>query len=281
MQNNSILEFIGEYINAGLREEISGGTVTHINFDDETLQLFITVKFDRYVDDKIIQLVRNEVKNALSINKVNIKGVFPSSAFSQSCAPLLIRVLRDNVAAANGFTENAKVYIEPDSVKFELNDGAGILKEAQADAFLEKYIQECFGINLKVKFEGESALTVDSPEYLKMQAEGVKIEIPKEEPKAPKKPQKEYDDLPISLTNAKVIYGNKIKSKPVPLNGISIEDGNVTVWGNVFGFDIRETRDGKRKIINFNITDKTNSYAVKIFEANQNCEELVKNLSNG
>ena len=81
MQNNSILEFIGEYINAGLREEISGGTVTHINFDDETLQLFITVKFDRYVDDKIIQLVRNEVKNALSINKVNIKGVFPSSAF--------------------------------------------------------------------------------------------------------------------------------------------------------------------------------------------------------
>lgn len=281
MQNNSILEFIGEYINVGLREEISGGTVTHISFDDETLQLFITAKFDRYVEDKIIQLVRGEVKEALGINKVNIKGIYPSSALGQNCAALFIRTLKDNIAAANGFLEKAEVYIESEKVKFCLNDGASILKEAQADDFLEKYIQECFGVNVKVVFEGESALSIDSPEYIKMQAEGVKIEIPKEEPKAPKKPKKEYDDLPISLTNAKVIYGSKIKSKPVPLNGISIEDGNVTVWGNVFGFDMRETRDGKRKIINFNITDKTNSYAVKIFEANQNCEELVKNIGNG
>ena len=93
--------------------------------------------------------------------------------------------------------------------------------------------------------------------------------------------EKEYEDLPISLTNAKVIYGNKIKSKPVPLKGISIEDGNVTVWGKVFSLDMRDTRDGKRKIINFNITDKTSSYTVKIFEAVQNCEQLVANISDG
>ena len=67
----------------------------------------------------------------------------------------------------------------------------------------------------------------------------------------------------------------------MPLNEISIEDGNVTVWGRVFSLDMRDTKDGKRKIINFNITDKTNSYTVKIFEAVQNCEQLVANIDNG
>ncbi|MEE1012358.1 MAG: PHP domain-containing protein, partial [Acutalibacteraceae bacterium] len=123
---------------------------------------------------------------------------------------------------------------------------------------------------------------LDSPEYKQMQADNIKIEMPViEEEKKPKAAKQEYDDLPISLTNAKVIYGSKIKSKPVPLSGISIEDGNVTVWGRIFSLDMRDTRDGKRKIINFNITDKTNSYTVKIFEAVQNCEQLCENLADG
>ena len=38
MQENAILNFIGEYINAGLREIFSGGTVEHILLDEETMK---------------------------------------------------------------------------------------------------------------------------------------------------------------------------------------------------------------------------------------------------
>ncbi len=283
MQENSILNFIGELINAGLREIFSGGRVEHIFLDEDTMKLSITARFDRYVEDNFIVAAQNEIKKTLGINKVIIKPLYPQSAFTEKCIPQLIRALKENIAAANGFLENAKFVFGNDSVEISVFNGADILVEAGANDFLSKYIRDTFGVQITVEIKGEfGAPKLDSPEYKQMQAEGVKIEVPvADEPKKPKAPKQEYEDLPISLTNAKVIYGNKIKSKPVPLSGISIEDGNVTVWGRVFSLDMRDTRDGKRKIINFNITDKTNSYTVKIFEAVQNCEQLVANISDG
>ncbi len=281
MQNNGILNFIGDHINAGLREVFSGGEVTAIDFDESDLKLNIDAKFNRYVEDKFILMAQNEVKTALGINKVTIKPAFPSSAFSSKCVPLLSRFLKENVAAANGYLENALFIVEEGRVKIELENGAALLNEAGAAEMLAKFVDATFGVHTKVQITGDKEVSIDSPEYVKMQEESVTIEIPKDEPKAPKKAKQEYDDLPISLSNAKVIYGNKIKSKPVPLSSVSIEDGNVTVWGTVFGLDMRDTRDGKRKIINFNITDKTNSYTVKIFEAVTDCEQLVANISNG
>ena len=140
MQEKGLLYFIGEFLNAGLREELSHGEVTHITFDDDTMQLFVTAKFDRYVDDKIILMAKNEVKNALGINKVNLTGIYPSSALTEACAPLLLRVLKENVAAANGFVERAKISIDGESVKFEIFDGADILNEAGAKEFLTKFL---------------------------------------------------------------------------------------------------------------------------------------------
>ena len=279
MQNN-ILDFIGEYLSEGLREILSGGLVEHINLDEENMKLGITAAFDRYIEDKNIILVQNEVKKALGLNKVTVIPHYRADALGEQCVPQLIRALKENIATANGFLENSKFSFSEDLLSVSVLNGADILNESGAKEFLSKYIRECFGVNISVEIKGEGSAKLDSPEYVQMQTQGVKIEVPvAEEPKKPKPKRKEYDDLPISLTNAKVIYGSRIKTKPVPLSGVTIEDGNVTVWGRIFSLDIRDTRDGKRKIINFNITDKTNSYTVKIFEAVQNCEMLVDNLA--
>ncbi|MBR5562515.1 MAG: PolC-type DNA polymerase III [Clostridia bacterium] len=282
MQENSILNFIGEHINAGLREIFSGGLVERISFDEETLKLSITARFDRYIEDNFILNAQNEIKAALGINKAVITPLYHQSAFSDKCIPQLIRAVKENIAAANGFLEDAKFTLKDGEIEIYVFNGADILAEAGTKDYLSKFVRETFGIQVAVEITGESGAKLDSPEYVQMQASGIKIEVPVEEDlNKPKEAKQEYDDLPISVTNAKVIYGSKIKSKPVPLNGISIEDGNVTVWGKVFSLDMRDTKDGKRKIINFNITDKTNSYTVKIFEAVQNCEQLVANLANG
>ncbi|MBQ3007063.1 MAG: PolC-type DNA polymerase III [Clostridia bacterium] len=282
MQENNILNFIGEYINPGLREIFSGGTVEHISLDEETMKLSITARFDMYVEDRFIISAQNEIKNALGINKAVIIPLYHRNAFTQACVPQLARAMKDNIAAANGFLENAQFTLRDDAVDIYVFNGAEILIESGAKEFLSKYIRDTFGVQATVEIRGEGSAKLDSPEYVQMQAEGIKIEVPVEEDLSkPKAAKQEFEDLPISLTNAKVIYGNKIKSKPVPLKEISIEDGNVTVWGKVFSLDMRDTKDGKRKIINFNITDKTNSYTVKIFEAVQNCEQLVDNLADG
>lgn len=282
MRNNDILNFIAPCLNGELSEALSGGEILRITFDDGALALSASVKFDRLIADRLILDVQKAVREYFGIRKVTLSPVYTGLELSQDCAPLLIRAVKENIAAANGFLDSAEFGFADGSVSLTVPDGAQLLIDAKTPEFLERFIDETFDKRVKVSINsGKTAVTIDSPEYVEMQSKNVNIEIPKEAPPERKKPKQEYDDLPISLTNAKVIFGSKIKSKPVALKGVSIEDGNVTVWGSVFALQIRDTRDGKRKIITFNITDKTNSFTVKIFEMSQNCETLVKNISDG
>lgn len=282
MRNNDILNFIAPCLNDELSEALSGGEILRITFDDGALSLSTSVKFDRLIADRLILDAQKAVREYFGIRKVTLSPVYTGLELSQDCAPMLIRAVKENIAAANGFLDSAKFGFADGSVSLTVPDGAQLLIDAKTPEFLERFISETFDKRVKVCINsGKTAVTIDSPEYVEMQSKNVNIEIPKEAPPERKKPKQEYDDLPISLTNAKVIFGSRIKSKPVALKGVSIEDGNVTVWGSVFALQIRDTRDGKRKIITFNITDKTNSFTVKIFEMSQNCETLVKNISDG
>ena len=282
MRNNDILNFIAPCLNGELSEALSGGEILRITFDDGALALSASVKFDRLIADRLILDAQKAVREYFGIRKVTLSPVYTGLELSQDCAPLLIRAVKENIAAANGFLDSAEFGFADGSVSLTVPDGAQLLIDAKTPEFLERFIDETFDKRVKVSINsGKTAVTIDSPEYVEMQSKNVNIEIPKEAPPERKKPKQEYGDLPISLTNAKVIFGSKIKSKPVALKGVSIEDGNVTVWGSVFALQIRDTRDGKRKIITFNITDKTNSFTVKIFEMSQNCETLVKNISDG
>ena len=117
--------------------------------------------------------------------------------------PQLIRAVKENIAAANGFLENAKIEVSETNVKMTVYNGADILAEAGAKEFLEKYIRECFGVAVAVEIKGENTATLDSPEYVQMQKEGIKIDVTAvSEPPKPKKPEREYDDLPISVTES-------------------------------------------------------------------------------
>lgn len=282
MKNNDILNFIAPCLNEEQTEAIFGGEVRKISFDDDALSLSAEILFERFVPDRIILDIQRAIREYFKINKVTLYAVYSSVELSEECVPMLVRAVKDNVAAANGFFDTARFEFSHGALNIVVSDGLQLLIEAKADDFLEKFILGTFGKSVKVSLNSDkTAVTIDSPEYVEMQSKNVNIEIPKEAPPERKKPKREYDDLPISLTNAKTVFGNPIKSKPVALSGVSIEDGNVTVWGEIFSLQIRETRDGKRKIITFNITDKTNSYTVKIFEMSQNCEKLIKNISDG
>lgn len=281
MRNTNILNFIGDFIDEKLRNVLSGGEVVKINFNEDTSSLNITAKFDKYIDYGCVLDSQRQIKEALSISRVSLECLYPSGEFDEKCVGELVYVLKNGIAASNGFLDSAEFLFADNGVDIKVREGADILNEGGASSLLSAYISERFGIRGNVTVSGGEGMSIDSPEYIAMQEQNIKIDVPKEEPPKPKKPVREYDDLPISTTNAKVIFGNKIKSKPVPLKDISLEDGNVTVWGTVFGLNIRDTKDGKRKIISYNITDKTNSFTVKLFDTVQNTAVLVENIADG
>ncbi|HZK38662.1 MAG TPA: PolC-type DNA polymerase III [Clostridia bacterium] len=97
----------------------------------------------------------------------------------------------------------------------------------------------------------------------------------------PARPERMYPDLPICAGSARRLYGVDFKRKPTPLSEISYMDGGVVVWGEVFNFKEQKTRDGRKTILLFSITDNTGAYKVKIFDDCRECAKLTQTLKNG
>lgn len=64
------------------------------------------------------------------------------------------------------------------------------------------------------------------------------------------------------------------EKEPVPISEATIEAGRITVWGEVFDIESRETRDGSRKIYSIDITDYTNSITLKLIQQANDCSKI-------
>ncbi|MFV0400088.1 MAG: PolC-type DNA polymerase III [Oscillospiraceae bacterium] len=75
-----------------------------------------------------------------------------------------------------------------------------------------------------------------------------------------------------------VLKGKSIRNPPMPLREVREESGEVTVWGDIFAIETRETRNGKI-ILSIQFTDYTSSNIIKVFADND--EEPIFELKKG
>ena len=283
MDSKNFLSVFGDYID----NEVVKGHLKNVNIESMTLfrekrNLAVIVSSDKIVSPGALIKSEKLIKNCLQLSHVEILPKFPAESFDASFYAYIAERTKQNFAAANGFLVDAEANLENGVFTVHLKQGGvEILEKAGADRFTAKQLKDIFGIEATVKFISDE---IDKEEFqrvveevtLKKQEENNQTAQPKK-----KTPVQEFPDLPISYTNAAPLYGNVIKTRPTAFKDISHEDGMVTVWGEVFSLDVRETRDGRNKIISFNITDLTNSYTVKLFEANENTKSLLSKLKDG
>ncbi|MBQ6264581.1 MAG: PolC-type DNA polymerase III [Clostridia bacterium] len=281
MNNNSLLYFIGEYLPPEQQAVFEGATVRSIELSDAG-ELKIDADFPSYIGYRKIKHIAHKLRLALGNDSVIITEHYPSGSLSQSAVADLTEYLKDSKAATNGFIDSVPVDFDGDSIVYHINAGYVILENIGAAKCLEDYIINTFSQSVSVKFVTDEVrtVTIDSPEYVEMQNAAVDP-VNFTEDDGEKKPKREFEDLPLTYHNAKVVLGGRVKSKPKPIKDITIMDGNVTAWGDVFGLELKETKDGTRNIINFYITDYTSSYTVKIFETKENSRAAAEYLNNG
>lgn len=241
--------------------------------------LNLTLRFSKFVSIDSVLCAEKEIKKVMNLTNAFIKPKFQPEDFNKDFYPYLVERMKEKFPATNGFLNQSTALSDENSLQVTLKHGGiEIINSMPCDDFCEKIIRECFGKNINVIFLGEvvddKALNQIKEQISKEAENAVIVENVK------KNPIKEYDDLPISLTNAKAIFGNIIKNKPKNISDISPDDGSIVTWGDVFDLDIRETKDGRNNIVSFSITDYTSSYSCKLFDAKENCKSLIKKLSN-
>ena len=282
MSSNELKFFIGEFLSEEQTSLIDGAVTESIDFDEDARVFNARARLPRYIRLAEKRAIENALTGALGIGGAHLDFVFPGVEPSAAAVEDILADIKSKNPLVNGFFDGAHINLDGENLVITVESGKALLLELGMDREVEKTVLALFEKKVSVKIEGDNGIVFDSPEYKEMQQKNVKIEMPAPAGETKKKAaKKEYDDLPISLSNARVLYGHPVKSKPVPLSGISIDDGNVTVWGKVFSLDVRDTKDGKRKIIKFNITDKTNSYTVKVFDTSEQCALLAETLDKG
>ena len=278
MKTDDLLYFIGEALTPEQTEALSVGKVLNIDYDSDRDALYIEASFAKYIDSRIIKEAGANVGERFKVKHVNIYASYPGSEFTLDCLPSIFDRVKAKFPVANGFLDNAVWEKDGEHIYIRLEDGAELLNGAGADKYIAKAINDMFGTAVTVHLDGDKEIDFESPEYIEMQKKNINIEMPL--PDGAKRPAvKEYDDLPISKTNSVVVYGYSVKKKPTPISDIRLEDGRVTVWGNVFGHSSKMTKDGNRRIIKFNISDKTGSFPVVIIaetEKTNLADEYIK-----
>ncbi len=289
MQEMNFLSLFGECIGADISDRFTSAAVTDIQASMEERTIDVTVRFDNFIPDVLVDKAKAQIIQFMGLSSLNFEYFYKSEMFCDKWIPFLVKELERKFSAGKTFLDGALYTVEDSKITITLKrNGKEILKQLGIDEYILKTVRQRFDrvVSVEIVSSMPNAPEEEAKALLEVQKqEATKIKAPApDKPKEEKKKQpavKTYDDLPISLTNAKAVFGTQIKQKPVPIKDISPEDGSVVVWGDVFGFEARETRDGKKNIISFNITDYTSSYTAKIFGEKQVCKELIEKVKDG
>ena len=292
MKEIGFLTLFGEYIDQSVAAYFDCATVESIEASLAERSVSMLVRFPAPIDSSVIKKAREELIRVMSLNRLDFGVHFPPESFDINYMTGFVKEIYENFPASKSILEGAQYSISGDRLTVELAaNGKDVLVNLGCDKFIQKTVDRRFERLIKVEFVSNVTAQDDikALEALqKKENEKIQTAAPMVNPvavsKTPiqKKPkEKTYDDLPISITNAKPLFGTMIKGKPKPIRDCLPEDGEVVVWGDVFSLETRESKDGRYSIINFNITDYTSSYPIKVFGEKKKCEDLVENLKDG
>lgn len=292
MKEVSFLSLFGEYIDHGIAAYFNSATVESIEASLSERRVSMLVGFPAPVDSDVIKKARTELIRVMNLNRLDLGVHFPPETFDINYMASFVREIYEHFPASRTILEGATYNISGDKLTVELAaNGKDMLVNLGCDKFIRQTIDRRFERLITVEFVSNASAQDDIKaleELQKKENQKVAVAPPMANPvavsKAPvqKKPkEKTYEDLPISVTNAKPLFGSLVKGRPKAIKDCLPEDGEVVVWGDVFSLETRESKDGRYSIINFNITDYTSSYPVKVFGERKKCEDLVANLKDG
>lgn len=292
MKEVSFLSLFGEYIDPGIAAYFDSATVESIEASLSERSVSMLVSFPAPIDSAVIKKARAELIRVMNLHRLNLGIHFPPETFDINYMTNFVKEIYEHFPASRTILEGATYNLNGDRLTVELAaNGKDVLVNLGCDKFIRQTIDRRFERLISVEFVGNASAQDDIKaleELQKKENQKLAVASPMANPvaaskvPAQKKPkEKTYDDLPISITNAKPLFGTPVKGKPKPIKECLPEDGEVVVWGDVFSLETRESKDGRYSIINFNITDYTSSYPVKVFGEKKKCEDLVENLKDG
>lgn len=189
---------------------------------------------------------------------------------------LFIEWAQREIASVNGWLQKASIEVEGDVLTLSLLDTTGLelARKKRLDDDIVRFYSTYFQRNCKVKMIVSEARQEIIDEYalriVQEEREYVQQLMASSQSEA-----EEVDEGEVRLA-----VGYDIKEEPVPLMNIIEEEKKITVQGAVFGLDVKELRNGST-LFTFNVTDFSDSIAMKMFAKTKDDVKILSQLANG
>jgi DNA polymerase-3 subunit alpha (Gram-positive type) len=190
--------------------------------------------------------------------------------------PLFVEWMQQEFVSVNGWLAKAQLETEHDLATLYLLDdiSLGLAKRKSVDQYAVQFFEQRFGRTCRLKLAvGESKQEVYEQFTQKIEQESreaIQMLIASSREEAPA-----AAEAPQTLQ-----YGYEIKDEPVPIQQIRDEEKKVTIQGVVFGLEVKELRTGSTLFM-FNVTDFTDSIAVKVFGKTKEDVKTLGLIANG
>ncbi|MCD1257780.1 PolC-type DNA polymerase III [Paenibacillus athensensis] len=193
---------------------------------------------------------------------------------------LFIEWLQREAATVNGWMTKARAEVKDHTLTLVMLDQIGLelAKRKNIDQFVRTFFHTYFKTELSVKFAvGESSEVEAAYESFAKKIEQEEKTVTQE---IMMSIEQEEEASALPEAELRLMVGYEIKEPAVPLQNIQEEEKKVTVQGTVFGLDVKELRNGST-LFTFNLTDFTDSIAVKVFGKSKEDVKVLGLLNNG
>ena len=274
------------------KDGVAAGQIEKIEIHRENRLVRLKTKFEAFVPYSDLREVNGMLhERILPDMRVELAPAFPAQAWQESCVTSVLERVRELDASLNGTFKDADCTINENTLTIELlHGGLNLLEKRHTDRAISETVQEWFSVPVTVTFTGKTELQNGDESVI----ERLHVEEEKRARAAAIEEMERYEAamkeiaakrrvsvregkslMPqIVLETARPILGKLPKKEPVPISEATIEAGRITVWGEVFDIESRETRDGSRKIYSIDITDYTNSITLKLIQQANDCEKI-------
>lgn len=276
---NLFKDYFAPYVNNFQLSSLENGRIIRFAVKKEDRELLVVLALDELVEYSVFKAAEDSIKNNMNLKKAAIKPRYISSLFEASYFPSVVEFVKRKNSAANGFFDDADIEINGNALSINLKKGGkDILSAQKVDEDIESEILELFGINLKVTFNEVQSFDIEKAvkeAVAEKQAEEKKIK----EETAKNVKHTLLGDFPIYIDTARTIFGRTIRENPKPMNEVQIDDGVITVWGDVVKTEVRDTKRGDSKIFSFDISDYTSSISCKMFDSGKVLQPVIDKIS--
>lgn len=276
---NLFSDFFADYIDNFQLSSLGNGVIRRFAIKQAERELEMVLSLGELVDYSVFKDAEESIKNNMGLSRVSIKPRYVSSLFEPAYFPSIVAFVKKNNPAANGFFDGAETDWNENTLTVMLkNGGKEILLAQSVGEELESVILDLFGIELKIEFVETASYNVEN-EAAKAFKKLREDQAQKTQAEQKNIVHKKLEKFPLFSDTKRKIYGRNIADGSLKnIADIKMDDGLVTVWGDVLKYEARETRRGGSKILTFDITDYTSSVTCKMFDSNNIIDSIVSEL---